>query len=227
MPLQPDEKPVGRRFDGLDDAVRGQGADNETRRGLFDRLMMRAVYAHGSLFDNPAEDAVRDNRNRVRQSGSRFGLAMRQRVVGLRWNVLKEASAAGHVHGLHAAADSKHRNSRSCRQSGEIEIEIGPPGRHDFKWVLLALAVMSRMKVRAASGEEEPVDVGQQAPSGPAIGNKRQNDRYAAEFFDGSYVAGPQKVGGLSSAHIFAVTGIEVRCYPDDRLHIIESVPIA
>ncbi len=86
---------------------------------------------------------------------------------------------------------------------------------------------MRRIEVRPASGKQEAVDVVEQASSGATVGNERQDDRHAAEFFDGSYVAGPEEVGGLSSAHIFAVTGIKVRCYPDDRLHVIESVPMA
>ena len=86
---------------------------------------------------------------------------------------------------------------------------------------------MGRVQIGAASREQEAVDVGQQGSSGAPIGDERQYHRNAAELFNGSYVSSPQEVGGLSSAHIFAVTGIEVRCYPDDWSHIIESVPMA
>ncbi len=41
------------------------------------------------------------------QVRGRFGLAMGQRMVGLGRNILKEASAAGYVHRLHAAANAE------------------------------------------------------------------------------------------------------------------------
>ena len=61
MPLKPDEKSMGGRFNGLDDPVRRLGADDEAGRGLLDRLMVRTVDPKGSLFDNAIEHAARDD----------------------------------------------------------------------------------------------------------------------------------------------------------------------
>ena len=78
MPLEPDKKAVGGRFDGLDDSVGSQGADNEAGRGLLDGLMVRAVHPKRSLFDDAIEHAAWDDRNRVGQPRGRFRLAMGQ-----------------------------------------------------------------------------------------------------------------------------------------------------
>ena len=61
MPLQADEESVSGQFDGLDNAVRRLGADNESRRGLFDRLVMRAIHANCPVVQDPGQSTAGNN----------------------------------------------------------------------------------------------------------------------------------------------------------------------
>ena len=68
---------MARIFDALDDAVFGDGVNDETRARRLDRLMMGAIHAEAVHFGDTAEQCTRDNPDGVTGFIAWIGLAMR------------------------------------------------------------------------------------------------------------------------------------------------------
>lgn len=106
VPLDSQQKPVLGRLDRFDDSVGSDGARNQRRRHPFDGLMMGAVHHQGCPIDNFPEQALGCHRHRMRHMDRFFLLAMVQRMLNLRRNVLEEAATARDIDRLHASANS-------------------------------------------------------------------------------------------------------------------------
>jgi hypothetical protein len=221
VPLHAEEECVGRRFNGFDHAIRGDCADGQARGHLLDRLMMGAVDPNDLFSGNALKEAVGRHANRMTQAGSRHRRPMPERRGDLRRNVLDECASKGHVDGLHAAADTQHRQRLIGGYASDVQFERIPLLTDDTEIIPLSLAVKTRRKIGTASGQQQTMHTFQHGSPHGMVGRQRQNDRHAAEFFNGPNVSGPQKIRRLFSAPLFAIAGIEVRRNPDDRLHAI------
>src|SRR5262249_32348400 len=77
VPLDAEAEAVARIFDALDDAVFGDGVNDETRARRLDRLMMGAVHTKAVHFGDTVEQCARDNSDGVTGFIAWIGLAMR------------------------------------------------------------------------------------------------------------------------------------------------------
>ena len=128
---------------------------------------------------------------------------MLERGRDLGCNILKQAAAAGDVHGLHASADAEQGDIGPPRQVDHVQFKIRATFAHDSEGIALALTIQRRWKVRAASGEEESVNLLEETSSRGPVCMEWKDQRNAAEFFDGANVTCAQKIGGLAPAHSF------------------------
>ena len=146
-------------------------------------------------------------------------LPMLERGRDLGLNILKRATAAGDIHGLHAAADAEQGDIGLLCQVDHVQFKICATFAHGSEGIALALTIQHWWKVRSASGEEESVNLLEEASSRGPVCMEWKDQRNAAEFFNGANVAGTQKIGGLAPAPFLPITGIKVWCDPDDRFH--------
>ena len=134
-------------------------------------------------------------------------------------NILKQAAAAGDIHGLHASADAEQGNIGSPRQVDHVQFKTRATFAHGSKGIALAFTIQRRWKVRSASGEEKSVKLLQEAPSRSPVCVEWEDQWDAAEFFDGTNVTRAKKVGGFTPTPFLPIAGVEVWCDPDDRFH--------
>jgi len=144
---------------------------------------------------------------------------MLERFRDLGGDILKQTAAAGDIYGLHASANAEKGDVGLFRQVDHVQFKICTTFAYGPKGIALTFTIQRWWKVRPASGEEQSVKLPQEASSRGPIGEKWQNQRDAAEFFDGTNVTRAQKIGGLAPTPLFPITGIEVRCDTDNRFH--------
>ena len=188
---------------------------------------MGAVHAHACAFDDSIEQAAGCDGNAVGDLNGRGCLSMLESSIHLGGNILVEASSAGDIHGLHAAADGQCRDVVADGQTDQIQFEVRASLGDDRKRVSLSLAVERRVQVWAASRQKQSIDALEEPPPRRTISDERQNHRYPAEFFNGTDVPSPQKICGLFAAPFLTIAGIEVGRDSDDGFHAIGSVPAA
>ncbi len=188
---------------------------------------MRAIDLDMDLPDDPAKEAGRCNRDGMGHPGSWRDLAVRQRVLRLGSNVLKEGAPERHIHGLHPPANSQGGQTGPHRDFDDIQFKVRPSTRHDLEGIALAFSIQGRGEVWAAAGEKEAVEIGQQPTPGPSVGYKGKNKGQTTQFFDRSDISRAQEIRRFLAAHIFAVAGVEIRCDPYDGSHVIGWVPVA
>ena len=144
---------------------------------------------------------------------------MLERFRDLGGDILKQTAAAGDIYGLHASANAEEGDVGLFCQVDHVQFKIRTTFAHGPKRIALTFTIQRWWKVRPASGEEQSVKLPQEASSRGSIGEKWQDQRDAAEFFDGTNVACTQKVGGLAPTPFLPIAGVEVWCDADDRFH--------
>lgn len=144
---------------------------------------------------------------------------MWERRRDLRRNVLDKRTAERYVDCLHAAANAEYRQFLISGHAGYIQFECIPLSADHTKVISPALTVKMRREVGAASGQQETLQAIQQSSPHGTIGRQRKNERHAAQIFNGLNVPRTEKIGRLFPTPLFAITGVEVRCDADERLH--------
>ena len=181
--------------------------------------MVGAVYPHRYRPYDATEQAAWCDSDGVTQIRRAILLPMLDHGRDLGCNILKQTAAAGDIHGLHASADAEQREICPSGQADDVQLKTHAAFAHGAEGIALAFTIERRWKVRPASGEEESVELLQEASSGAPVCMERKDQRNAAEFFDSTNIACAQKVGGLASTPFLPITGVEVWCDADDGLH--------
>src|SRR3984893_7965288 len=123
VPLHPETETVARILDSLDDAVLGDGVDDEPRPGRLDRLMMRAVDPEAVHSGDAVKESGRDHPDGMPGLVARIGLAMRQAIRDFVRDMLDQGAAERDIQELLAAADPEYRHVLGERAlcGGELE----------------------------------------------------------------------------------------------------------
>jgi len=116
VPLHPETETVTRILDPLDDAVLGDGIDDEPRSGGLDRLMVCAVDPEAVHSGDAVQKGTGDHPDGMPGLVARVGLAMRQAIRDFVWDVLDQRAAERDIQELLAAADPEHRH-RLCESA--------------------------------------------------------------------------------------------------------------
>ena len=114
---------MARIFDPLDDAVLGDGVDDEPRPGGLDRLMVRTVDPEAGHSGDAVEEGAGDYPDGMPRLVARVGLAMCQAIRDFVRDMLDQGAAESDIQELLAAADPEHRHVLGERTlcGGELE----------------------------------------------------------------------------------------------------------
>lgn len=151
--------------------------------------MVRAIHSHRHRPYDATEETAGCDGDGMTQTYRRSPLPVLKRFRDLGWDVLKQTAAAGNVHGLHASADAEQRDIRLFRQVDNVQFKTCTTFAYEFEWIALSFAIQRRWKIRPASGEEESVDMFQEALSRGSVCEEWQHQRDAPELFDRTNIA--------------------------------------
>ena len=165
-------------LDPLDDAVLGNGIDDEPRPGGLDRLMVRAVDPDSVHSGDAVKESAGNHPDGMPGLVARVGLAMRQAIRDFVRDMLDQGAAKRDIQELLAAADPEHRHVSGERAvcGGELEGSAAVLGL-DCR-VPRRLPEQRRVDIEAAAGDDQAIDPPEIGRGG--VGIVRQQDRQPA-----------------------------------------------
>ena len=169
---------MARIFDPLDDAILGNGVDDEPHSGSLDRLMVRAVDREAVHSGNAVKEGAGDHPDGMPRLVARVRLAMRQAIRNLVRDMLDQSATERDIQELLAAADPEHWHVLGERAlcGSELEGSATVLGL-DYR-VPHRLPEQRRVDVEAAAGDDQTVDPFEIGRRG--VGIVRQQDRQPA-----------------------------------------------
>lgn len=197
MPLDPQHRVVGGRFDAFDDAIGSPGSDAEAGSRLLHGLVVEGVDRQTVGVEQLVQQRTGLQVDRVRgKAAVQVLVVLDAGPLHLDMDVLVQASSQGCIQHLDASANTQYRHLAVGCQSGEQQLLAVAPGIDAVKLLDRFFAPVERIDV-GPSCEQESVDAVEAVGQSVGVVARGKDEGDAACFQNGSEVAFQQCAGSV------------------------------